>query len=47
MLNSLINTQSQIISYVDDYHFMLISVLPAAASLLLMRRPPKYAAQAS
>ncbi len=39
LLNSTINTQAQVIAYMDDYKFLLMTVLPAAACLLLMRRP--------
>jgi DHA2 family multidrug resistance protein len=39
MLNTIINTQSQIIAYVDDYKFLLLTTLPAMACLLLMSRP--------
>jgi DHA2 family multidrug resistance protein len=44
LLNSVLDTQAQIIAYVDDYRFMLISTIPAVACLLLMRKPPKFAA---
>ncbi len=40
LLNSLINTQAQIIAYVDDYKLMLLTTIPAVACLLLMRKPP-------
>jgi DHA2 family multidrug resistance protein len=40
LLDSLANTQAQIIAYTDDYHFLLFAILPAMACLLLMRRPP-------
>jgi DHA2 family multidrug resistance protein len=39
MLNTMINTQSQVIAYIDDYKFLLLTVLPSAACLLLMRKP--------
>ncbi|GLR67930.1 EmrB/QacA family drug resistance transporter [Acidocella aquatica] len=39
LLDSMINTQAQIIAYMDDYKFMLFSTIPAMACLLLMRRP--------
>jgi DHA2 family multidrug resistance protein len=39
LLNSMINTQAQIIGYIDDYKLMLITTLPAVACLFLMRRP--------
>jgi DHA2 family multidrug resistance protein len=38
-LNQLITTQAQIIAYIDDYKLMFLSTLPAAACLLLMRKP--------
>jgi MFS transporter, DHA2 family, multidrug resistance protein len=44
MLNSMINTQAQVIAYIDDYKFLLMTVLPATACLLLMRKPGKIAA---
>jgi DHA2 family multidrug resistance protein len=40
MLNNIMNTQAQIIAYMDDYRFLLITVLPSMACLLLMRKPP-------
>lgn len=39
-LNMLINQQSQIISYIDAFKFMLLVSLPAILCLLLMRKPP-------
>jgi DHA2 family multidrug resistance protein len=39
LLDQMINTQSQIISYIDDYKFLLFTTIPAAACLLLMSRP--------
>jgi DHA2 family multidrug resistance protein len=39
-LDSVLNTQAQIIAYIDDYKLMLLSTLPAMACLLLMRKPP-------
>ena len=39
LLNTMVNTQSQIIAYVDDYKFLLLTTIPAMACLLLMRRP--------
>jgi DHA2 family multidrug resistance protein len=39
LLDSIIQTQAQIIAYIDDYKFMLITTIPAMACLLLMRRP--------
>ena len=46
LLDSIINTQAQIIAYIDDYKLLLLSVLPSVACLLLMRRPPRAAASA-
>ncbi len=43
LLDSTINTQAQIIAYIDDYKLMLLSTLPAMACLLLMRKPPVIA----
>jgi DHA2 family multidrug resistance protein len=39
LLNSMVNTQAQIIAYMDDYKFLLFTTIPAMACLLLMRRP--------
>jgi DHA2 family multidrug resistance protein len=39
LLNALIDTQAQIIGYIDDYRLMLITTIPAVLCLLLMRRP--------
>ena len=39
LLNSMIDTQSQIIGYIDDYKLMLITCIPAVACLLIMRKP--------
>jgi DHA2 family multidrug resistance protein len=35
----MIDTQSQIIGYIDDYKLMLITCIPAVACLLIMRKP--------
>lgn len=43
LLNSMINTQAQIIGYIDDYKFMLLTTIPAVACLFLMRKPPQTA----
>jgi DHA2 family multidrug resistance protein len=40
LLDSLINTQAQIIGYIDDYKFMLLTTIPAVACLFLMKKPP-------
>jgi MFS transporter, DHA2 family, multidrug resistance protein len=47
LLNSMIDTQAQIIAYVDDYKFLFMTILPAAACLLLLRRPPQAAKTAA
>ncbi len=47
LLDSMINTQAQIIAYMDDYKFMLFSTIPAMACLLLMRHPEASHPQAS
>jgi DHA2 family multidrug resistance protein len=39
LLNTMINTQAQIIGYIDDYKLMLITTVPAVLCLFLMRRP--------
>jgi DHA2 family multidrug resistance protein len=39
LLNTMINTQAQIIAYIDDYKFLLITTIPAVACLFLMSRP--------
>lgn len=41
-LDGLINTQAQIIAYIDDYWLLLLTVIPSMACLLLMRRPPTH-----
>jgi DHA2 family multidrug resistance protein len=43
LLNSMINTQAQIIGYIDDYKLLLLTTIPAVACLLLMRKPPNQA----
>jgi DHA2 family multidrug resistance protein len=47
LLNSIINTQAQIIGYIDDYKLMLLTTIPAVACLFLMRKPPNTAKQAA
>ncbi|MGC8530888.1 MAG: DHA2 family efflux MFS transporter permease subunit [Acidiphilium sp.] len=42
LLGAMINQQSQIISYIDAFKFMMFISVPAAFCLLLMRRPPRY-----
>lgn len=42
-LDSLVTTQAQIIAYMDDYKLMFLCTIPAAACLLLMRRPDRPA----
>ncbi|MBB5373298.1 DHA2 family efflux MFS transporter permease subunit [Acidocella aromatica] len=39
LLDLLVNTQAQIIAYIDDSRFMLLATIPAMACLLLMRKP--------
>jgi DHA2 family multidrug resistance protein len=39
LLNSIMNTQAQIIAYMDDYKFLLLTMVPSMACLLLMRKP--------
>jgi DHA2 family multidrug resistance protein len=39
ILDAIINNQAQIIAYVDDYKFMMLTTLPALLLLFLMRRP--------
>jgi DHA2 family multidrug resistance protein len=39
LLDSMINTQAQIIAYVDDYKFMLMTTIPAVMCLFFMRGP--------
>jgi DHA2 family multidrug resistance protein len=38
-LDQLVNTQAQIIAYIDDYRLMVFSTLSSLVLLLLMRRP--------
>ncbi len=40
LLDSMVTMQAQIIAYVDDYKLMLLTMVPAVACLLLMRKPP-------
>jgi DHA2 family multidrug resistance protein len=46
LLNSFINTQAQIIGYIDVYKMMLLTTVPAVACLFLMRKPPQPAGAA-
>jgi DHA2 family multidrug resistance protein len=39
LMDSIINTQAQIIAYADDYKFLLLISLPATLSVLLMSKP--------
>jgi MFS transporter, DHA2 family, multidrug resistance protein len=41
LLNSIINTQSQIIGYVDDYKLLMLTSIPAMLCLFLIRKQPK------
>ncbi|HEX7389976.1 MAG TPA: EmrB/QacA family drug resistance transporter, partial [Acidiphilium sp.] len=43
LLNSIIDMQAEIISYIDAFKFMLIISVPAIFTLLLMRKPPATA----
>ena len=47
-LDGMINTQAQIISYIDDYKLMMFTTLPTLLLLLIMRKPgtPSKAAKA-
>ncbi|MCF3945979.1 DHA2 family efflux MFS transporter permease subunit [Acidiphilium sp. AL] len=47
LLNAMIDTQSQIISFLDAFKFMLIISIPAVFCLLLMRKPPPAATPAA
>lgn len=40
-LNQMVTYQAQVIAYMNDFKFMALSTIPAALSLLLMRRPAK------
>jgi DHA2 family multidrug resistance protein len=44
VLDQMITTQAQVIAYIDDYKFLLLTVIPSAACLLLMTRPKAAAA---
>ncbi|MGC9270746.1 DHA2 family efflux MFS transporter permease subunit [Acidiphilium sp.] len=46
LLNTLVEQQSSIISYIDAFKFMLIISVPALFTLLLMRKPPQRAGAA-
>ena len=39
VLDAIINNQAQIIAYIDDYKFMMLTTLPALLLLFFMRRP--------
>jgi DHA2 family multidrug resistance protein len=41
LLNSMIDTQAQIIGYIDDYKFLLITTVPAMLCLFLMSKPAR------
>jgi DHA2 family multidrug resistance protein len=43
LLDAMVNRQAQIIAYVDDFRFMMLTTIPAVLLLLLMRRPAKLA----
>ena len=40
LLNSIIDTQANIIGYIDDFKFMLLLTIPAIAVLFMMKKPP-------
>jgi len=40
LLNSMINTQAQIIAYVDDYKLLFVTTMPALLCLFVLRGPP-------
>jgi DHA2 family multidrug resistance protein len=42
-LNAEVTRQAMIISYANDFKFMLIIGLPSAALVWLMKRPPRVA----
>jgi DHA2 family multidrug resistance protein len=46
LLDQMINTQAQIIAYIDDYKFLLLTTIPAVACLFLMRKPKQLSASA-
>jgi DHA2 family multidrug resistance protein len=39
VLDHMVNTQAQIIAYIDDYRMMIFTTLPSLLLLLLLRRP--------
>jgi DHA2 family multidrug resistance protein len=39
LLDRVVNQQAQIVAYIDDYHMMIFTTLPALLLLLVMRRP--------
>jgi len=45
LLDQMVNQQAQIIAYVDDFKFMMLTTVPAILLLLLMRRPQRAAAR--
>jgi DHA2 family multidrug resistance protein len=42
LLDQMINQQSLIISYIDDFKLMMLTTAPTALLLLLMRRPKSF-----
>jgi DHA2 family multidrug resistance protein len=47
LLDQMINQQALIISYIDDFKLMMLTTLPTALLLFLMRRPQRVTAVAS
>lgn len=45
LLDQMLNQQAQIIAYVNDFKFMMITTIPALLLLLLMRRPQRITAR--
>jgi DHA2 family multidrug resistance protein len=45
LLDRMVNQQAQIIAYVNDFKFMMLTTMPALLLLLLMRRPQRIAAR--
>ena len=39
MLDQVVNHQARVIAYMNDYHMLIFTTLPALLLLLLMRRP--------
>ena len=41
MLDQMVNHQAEIIAYLNDFKFMLLTSLPTLLLLLIMRRPSR------